>query len=135
MSVRRLEARVHQYHSFFGWVNLLLRSAPPHVSTISLPDITAHDQTSWAFPLCICVLHVIEDWSWERPGNEPKCTTLPKCWLGTFKPCVVLPQECHMSRILGVQCVGKVVKTMATSLTTTPTFAMVHVQLMGVECV
>jgi len=28
------------------------------------------DQISWAFPLCICLLQVINDWRWEWPGNE-----------------------------------------------------------------
>ena len=32
----------------------------PRVSTLCLPDITAYDQISQAFPLCVCILQNIE---------------------------------------------------------------------------
>jgi len=35
---------------------LLLLGTAPRVSTICLPDVTAHDQISQAFPLHICIL-------------------------------------------------------------------------------
>ena len=42
------------------------------MSTLCLPDATAHDQISQVFPLRICKLQVIKYWRWERPGNEAK---------------------------------------------------------------
>jgi len=40
------------------------------MSTLCLPDDTACDKISRALSLCICILQVIKDWRWERPGNE-----------------------------------------------------------------
>jgi len=37
---------------------------------VCLPDVTAHNQISQAFPLHICILQVIKYWRWEQPGNE-----------------------------------------------------------------
>jgi len=37
---------------------------------ICLPDVTAYDQISQAFPLHNCILQAIEDWRLEQPGNE-----------------------------------------------------------------
>ena len=45
----------------------------PRVSTICLSDITTCDQISQAFPLRICILQVIKEWRWERPGNTVRC--------------------------------------------------------------
>ena len=42
----------------------------PCVSTLCLPDVTARDQISHAFPVYICILQVIKYWRWEQPGNE-----------------------------------------------------------------
>ena len=41
-----------------------------HVSTLSLTDITTHDQISQAFLLHICILQAIKYWKWEQPGNK-----------------------------------------------------------------
>jgi len=46
-------ARLGQFH--LKW-KLLLPGTAPRVSTICLPDVTAHDQISQAFPLRICIL-------------------------------------------------------------------------------
>ena len=37
---------------------------------ICLPDVTAHDQISQAFPLHNCILQAIKDWRLKQPGNE-----------------------------------------------------------------
>jgi len=38
----------------------------PHVSTLCLPDITAREHISQAFPLHICILQTIEYWRWNE---------------------------------------------------------------------
>ena len=48
----------------------ILLWAPPPVSTICLPDGTAHDQISPTFLRGICILQAIKCWLWEWPGNE-----------------------------------------------------------------
>ena len=55
-----------------GLRELLGSGTTPHVSILSLPDVTTHDQISRDFPFCICTLQVIKDWRWERPGNEAR---------------------------------------------------------------
>ena len=59
-SVQGLEARVfaitftvHGARYRLGSIRL---GTAPCVSTICIPDVTAHDQTSQAFPICICIL-------------------------------------------------------------------------------
>ena len=47
------------------WELLLLGTAPC-VSTLCLPDVTARDQISQAFPLRIDILQAIKYWRWER---------------------------------------------------------------------
>ena len=45
-----------------GSRELLRSGTTPHVSIISLPDVTTHDQISRDFPFRICTLQVIKDW-------------------------------------------------------------------------
>jgi len=53
------------------------QAPPPCVSTLCLPDVTAYDQISQAFPLhiYICILQVIKCQKWERPGKEATCAS------------------------------------------------------------
>jgi len=39
-----------------------LSDTTPQVSTLCVPDITAHEHISQAFPLHICILHAIKYW-------------------------------------------------------------------------
>ena len=40
---------------------------------LCLPDITAHDQISQAFPHCIFMLQEIKHWRWEWPATSLGC--------------------------------------------------------------
>jgi len=51
---------------------IMVGHRPPHVATICLPNVTAHDQIFQAFPLHICILQAIEYCRWEWPGNEAR---------------------------------------------------------------
>ena len=45
------------------------------MSTFCLPNVTACDQISQAFPLNICILQAIKEWKWEWPGKEANIHT------------------------------------------------------------
>jgi len=45
-----------------GSRELLRLGTAPHVSILSLPDVTTHDQISRDFPFRICTLQAIKDW-------------------------------------------------------------------------
>jgi len=45
----------------------------PCVYTLCLPDVSALDQISQCFPLCICIMQTIKYWRWEWLGNETIC--------------------------------------------------------------
>ena len=49
-----------------GSRELLWSGTAPHVSILSLPDVTIHDQIIRTFPLHICTLQVIKDWRGNR---------------------------------------------------------------------
>jgi len=50
--------------------NYYCQAVPPHVSTLCLFGVIAHDQIFQTFPLHICILQAIKYWRWEWPGNE-----------------------------------------------------------------
>ena len=59
----RALARQHQHCLLFRSThNRFLSGTASRVSTLCLPDVTAHDQVSQAFPLCICILQAIKYW-------------------------------------------------------------------------
>ena len=55
---------------------ILCQVLPPMCVPSGLPDITASDQISQAFPLYICILQAIKYWRWEQTGNKAKCMHL-----------------------------------------------------------
>jgi len=57
---------------------LILSGTTPCVSTLCLPDVTAHDRIFQAFPLHIYILQVMKYWRWEWPGNEANTTLILK---------------------------------------------------------
>jgi len=81
------------------------------VSTICLPDVTAHDQISHSFPLRICItvsdqiLEVGMAWEWGYPASEDPVTWLLKVtWLTRdryFDPTCAVHVTCMEGHVSG----------------------------------